>query len=171
MGLYKKDFKNEMGIPCEYWRISRVTLDIFYRFCDISFVGYRTKEDRDSGNDPVMTQRIKARWSAEEFGSFFTPDALHKKSFYEACYEFAKTKGFFDDSDDELNHIENNEEVTPLIATDKPINNRTELLSVNMDIDTGFKPEHTPSSLTDEERYKLPGMIPEPEFLKKGKGK
>ena len=107
MALIKEGYIGNFGIPCEYWKIVDIHINLKYKWCDITLDGYSNQRIRmaEQKYEPLERKKIRAVWSQDEFGRFFTPYALSDVSIYDQAYEFVKQDNFFVDAKDELSHV------------------------------------------------------------------
>ena len=102
MALLKANYINQFGVTVQYWKITNINLNSYYKWCDIEVRGYCTQEDRDNGNEPVERLKVRAKWTDAEYGTYFSPEVLADKSIFISAYEYIKTKDFFVDCVDIL---------------------------------------------------------------------
>lgn len=100
MALLKEDYKNQYGVLEQYWKVIGININLQLKYCDITIGGYTTQEARDNGSEYMNIKKVRAIWSDEEFGSFFSTKALSNKSLYNNAYEYLKTDKFFKDAID-----------------------------------------------------------------------
>lgn len=94
MALLTADRINQFGVKEEYWRIVKINIDLTYNFCDITLGSYHSQEAREAEVEPMNLRKVRAKWSDEEFKTFFSAEALteNPKNIYEIAYEYIKSK-------------------------------------------------------------------------------
>lgn len=90
MALIKKNYISPFGVPTEYWKVTAVNFNYLLDYGDITMGGYMTKETRDKEYEPIMTRKIRCKWTDEEFGEYFSAEALKEKNFFDALYDYIK---------------------------------------------------------------------------------
>lgn len=76
MGLVIKNRVNDFGTKEEYWKIASINLNAQYKFTDIKINTYATKEDRDTDKEPTGFFYVRANWSDDEYGKYFSPESF-----------------------------------------------------------------------------------------------
>jgi hypothetical protein len=102
MALFKENYENRFGISTQYWKITGININSYYKWCDIEVKGFYNKETRDANKEPLERENIRAKWTDDEFEMFFSSTALEGVSIYTKAYEYVKTKEFFTDCIDIL---------------------------------------------------------------------
>jgi hypothetical protein len=97
MALYKDNYTNQFGIPTQYWKVTGINLNTFYKYCDIELAGFYSQETRDANKEPLEKRKVRAKWTPEEFEAYFSASALDGSSIYLKAYEYIKNNEFFQD--------------------------------------------------------------------------
>ena len=103
MALLTKDKINQFGVQEEYWRVLSINLNAQYQYCDITLGAYASAETRESDCEPMNIKKVRAKWSEDEFLSFFTAKAMNKENvnIYNQVYKYVKQKDeYFKDATD-----------------------------------------------------------------------
>lgn len=97
MALIKKDNTNQFGVSETYYRITGINLNLHFKFCDITVSGYASKDARLQNKEPLNIRTIRAKWTDEEFGAYFSPRVISNNSIYNMAYEYIKQDDYFKD--------------------------------------------------------------------------
>lgn len=89
MALYKDKYITKFGVEANYWKITQITLNTHYGWCDITVSGYASEEARKNNNEALDKEVVRANWNPNEFGSFFSAE-----SFTDNVKEIKSTKPF-----------------------------------------------------------------------------
>lgn len=76
MALYKSNHETKYGIEANYWKITQITLNAHYGWCDITVSGYASEEARRMDKEPLDKETVRANWNPNEFGSFFSASSF-----------------------------------------------------------------------------------------------
>ena len=76
MGIVIEGNTNDFGSKEEYWKVASINLNAQYKFTDIKVNTYTTKEDRDNDKEPTGYFYVRANWSDEEYGKYFSPESF-----------------------------------------------------------------------------------------------
>lgn len=97
MGLLVKGNTNQYGAKEEYWRILSININLQYAYCDITLGSYVSEEARQAGAENMNTKKVRAKWTEDEFFSFFTTRAMSApgETIYKKAYEYIVYKDDF----------------------------------------------------------------------------
>lgn len=76
MALYKENHITKFGVEANYWKITQITLNSHYGWCDITVSGYASEEARRNNSEALDKEVIRANWNPNEFGSFFSAESF-----------------------------------------------------------------------------------------------
>lgn len=97
MALIKANNINQFGVTEEYYKILGININLQFKFCDITVGGYMSKEARLSESEPMNIRKVRAKWTEDEFGQYFSARAVSDISVYTKAYEYLKRDEYFKD--------------------------------------------------------------------------
>jgi hypothetical protein len=97
MALFKENYTNQFGVNTQYWKITKVSVDLTNKFCEVELSGFYNKETRDANKEPLERRKVRANWTPERFDEYFGASIMENYSIYVKAYEYAKTIPFFAD--------------------------------------------------------------------------
>lgn len=80
MALYKENHQTKFGVEANYWKITQITINAHYGWCDITVSGYASAEARQNNSEALDKEIVRANWNPNEFGSFFSAQSFNEES-------------------------------------------------------------------------------------------